>query len=258
MLCGVNTPDMMTTIAVVTAKWFHMLIEDWRIDRVRPYPNNPRVLRNAAEKVAESIKAFGWRQPIVVDDEGVVIAGHSRLAAAKLLKLETVPVHVASDLSADQVRALRVADNKTATFSDWDDAKLADELSEIMGSLSGATYTGFSQSEFDAIAMRAQAEVAEITSKLEQPAPAEPDPDDDENDQPDEPPADDVAGTDTDPEPDDSSESDSQPELVAFNVLMTVEARQTVYDAIAKAKNTYGLTTTADALAAICRNYTHA
>lgn len=61
-----------------------MHIEDWSITKVRPYPNNPRVLRNAAEKVAESIKAFGWRQPIVVDADGVIIAGHGRHAAAEI------------------------------------------------------------------------------------------------------------------------------------------------------------------------------
>ena len=88
----------------------HMHIEDWPLAKIRPYPNNPRVLRNAAEKVAESIKAFGWRQPIVVDAEGVIIVGHSRLEAAKLLKLATAPVHVARELTADQVRALRVAE----------------------------------------------------------------------------------------------------------------------------------------------------
>jgi ParB-like chromosome segregation protein Spo0J len=115
-----------------------MLIEDWPIAKARPYPNNPRVLRNAAEKVAESIKAFGWSQPIVVDGEGVIVAGHGRHAAAQLLKLKTVPVHVAKDLTPDQVRALRIADNKTATFSEWDDAKLADELAEIVRSMAEA------------------------------------------------------------------------------------------------------------------------
>ena len=137
-----------------------MLIEDWPIAKVRPYPNNPRVLRNAAEKVAESIRAFGWRQPIVVDAEGVIIAGHGRHAAAQLLKLKTVPVHVAHDLSPDEVRALRVADNKTATFSQWDDAKLADELAVILDGLGTTAVTGFNQSELDAILMRASAEVA--------------------------------------------------------------------------------------------------
>ena len=139
-----------------------MLIEDWPLAKVRPYPNNPRVLRNAAEKVAESIKAFGWRQPIVVDGDGVIVAGHSRHAAAQLLKLKTVPVHVAKDLTTDQVRALRIADNKTATFSAWDDAKLADELAEIMSGLGAVTATGFSQSEFDAIEMQARAEIDRI------------------------------------------------------------------------------------------------
>lgn len=93
-----------------------MQIQDWPIADVRPYPNNPRVLRNAAEKVADSIKAFGWRQPIVVDEQGVVIIGHSRLAAAKLLKLSTVPVHVAAGLSEAQARALRVADSPDVRF----------------------------------------------------------------------------------------------------------------------------------------------
>ena len=87
-----------------------MQIEHWPIEKVRSYPNNPRVLRNAAEKVAESIREFGWRQPIVVDDDGVIIIGHGRLAAAKLLKLETVPVHVASGMPAGKVRALRMAE----------------------------------------------------------------------------------------------------------------------------------------------------
>ena len=139
-----------------------MLIEDWPLEKIRPYPNNPRVLRNAAEKVAESIREFGWRQPIVVDEEGVIIIGHSRLAAAQLLKLETAPVHVAAGLPAGKVRALRIADNKTGEFSTWDDAKLADELAVIMDGLGTVAVTGFSQSEFDAIAMQAQAEIETI------------------------------------------------------------------------------------------------
>lgn len=236
-----------------------MHIEDWPITKVRPYPNNPRVLRNAAEKVAESIKAFGWRQPIVVDAEGVIIAGHSRHAAAQLLKLKTVPVHVAKDLTPEQVRALRVADNKTATFSDWDDAKLADELAEIMAGLGGVTVTGFSQAEFDAIEMRARAEIDRIATQSSQPLPATGAPvpaapaDDD---------ADDFdLGGDDEPEPEAGAEpapADAAPDMVPFNVLMTVDARQVVYDAIAKAKQSAGYQTTADALHAICRDYANA
>jgi len=235
-----------------------MLIEDWAITRVRPYPNNPRVLRNAAEKVAESIKAFGWRQPIVVDAEGVIIAGHGRHAAAQLLKLKKVPVHVAKDLTPDQVRALRIADNKTATFSDWDDARLADELAEIMAGAAGATFTGFSQSELDAILMRASAEVAAITAPA---APAAGDPapaDDDDFDLGDDAPDEAPAGGDLPAADAAGPGASSPPDLVPFNVLMTVDARQVVYDAIAKAKSAHALQTTADALHAIARSYADA
>lgn len=234
-----------------------MLIEDWPITRVRPYPNNPRVLRNAAEKVAESIKAFGWRQPIVVDAEGVIIAGHGRHAAAQLLKLKKVPVHVAADLTPDQVRALRIADNKTATFSDWDDAKLADELAEIMAGAAGATFTGFSQSELDAILMRASAEVAAITAPAP-PTAGEPAPagdDDDDFDLGDDAPEDASTGGDLPAADAAGPGASSPPDLVPFNALMPVQDRQVVYDAVAEAKRRHGLQTTSEALLAIARSY---
>jgi hypothetical protein len=223
-----------------------MLIEDWPLTKIRPYPNNPRVLRNAAEKVAESIKAFGWRQPIVVDAEGVIIAGHGRFAAAQLLKLKKAPVHVAKELTPDQVRALRVADNKTAEFSGWDEDKLADELNEIMAGLGSVTMTGFSQSEFDALEMQARAELDRI-SEPPRPAP-EPEPETDLPD--DEPDTQEVPGNDTD--------TYQAPDMVPFNVLMTVDARQVLFDAIAKAKQKHGLETTADALLVIARGYADA
>ena len=230
-----------------------MLIEDWPITKVRPYPNNPRVMRNAAEKVAESIKAFGWRQPIVVDAEGVIIAGHGRHAAAQLLKLKTVPVHVAHDLGPDEVRALRVADNKTATFSGWDDAKLADELAVIFEGLGKTAVTGFSQSELDAILMRASAEVPAIAAPAGSPA------DEDEDfDLGDDAPDGDSGGGDlpaADPEAAAASSPAPAPDLVPFNALMTVDARQVVYDAIAQAKRRHTLETTADALLVIARSY---
>lgn len=231
-----------------------MLIEEWPIAKARPYPNNPRVLRNAAEKVAESIKAFGWRQPIVVDADGVIIAGHGRHAAAQLLKLKTVPVHVAHDLSPDQVRALRVADNKTATFSGWDDAKLADELAVILEGLGTTAVTGFGQSELDAILMRASAEVASITGPASEPAADEDDDFDLGDDAPDAAPD----GGDlpaSDPDAPAASSPTPSPDLVPFNALMTVDARQVVYDAIAHAKRQHSLETTADALQVIARSY---
>jgi ParB-like chromosome segregation protein Spo0J len=101
------------------------------IDSIRPYPGNPRLNDDAVDAVAESIRRFGFRQPIVVDAEGVVVAGHTRLKAAQKLGLETVPVHVAADLSAEQVRAYRLADNATAEHAEWDYELLPIELEAI-------------------------------------------------------------------------------------------------------------------------------
>ena len=101
-----------------------MDIVEKRIDEIRPYENNPRFNDEAVEYVAESIKQYGWKQPIVVDVSGVIIAGHTRYKAAKLLGMDTVPVLVASDLTADQVKAYRLADNKVSDFSQWDNKLL--------------------------------------------------------------------------------------------------------------------------------------
>lgn len=234
-----------------------MHIEDWSLTKVKPYPNNPRVLRNAAEKVAESIKSFGWRQPIVVDAEGFIIAGHARHAAAKLLKLKTVPVHVAADLSEAQVRALRIADNKTATFAGWDDARLADELQAIMAGADALAFTGFAQSELDAIMMRAAADVAAITAAAPVPA-AQPEPQPAAAD-----PAPSTPEASTSPEPEPVPAPASTPaaeqapvqDMVPFHALLSVDARQVVYDAIAKAKSGHGLETTGEALLVISRSY---
>ena len=90
-----------------------MLIELWPIDRPRPYPKNARKwTAGAIDKVASSIREYGFRQPIVVDAHDVIIIGHLRLAAAKKLGLSEVPIHVARDLSPEQVRGLRIADNR--------------------------------------------------------------------------------------------------------------------------------------------------
>ncbi len=101
------------------------------IGKVKPYHNNPRNNEDAVEKVAASLKEFGFRQPIVVDKDMVIIAGHTRLLAAKQLKMKEVPVLVADDLTDEQVKAYRLADNKTAEFAEWDLAKLDIELADI-------------------------------------------------------------------------------------------------------------------------------
>jgi ParB-like chromosome segregation protein Spo0J len=109
-----------------------LAVESWALARVRPYENNPRIITEAAvEKVAASIKAFGWRQPIVVDEDGVVLVGHTRLRAAEHLELKQVPVHVARGLSEAQKRAYRIADNRTGEETRWSPELLKIELAGI-------------------------------------------------------------------------------------------------------------------------------
>src|SRR3954468_9741544 len=102
-----------------------MKIQLWPITRPIPYARNARKISQAAvDKVAASIKEFGWRQPIVVDKEDVIIAGHTRLLAAQKLGLEKVPVHVADNLTTAQVKSYRLMDNRANQESAWDVALL--------------------------------------------------------------------------------------------------------------------------------------
>ena len=98
---------------------------------IRPYENNPRLNDAAVDAVAASIREFGFRQPIVVDADGVIIAGHTRWKAAQKLGLEKVPVHVATDLTPAQVKAYRIADNKLAELASWDMELLPLELGNL-------------------------------------------------------------------------------------------------------------------------------
>lgn len=108
-----------------------MKVEEVDIEIVKPYENNARYNEDGVDVVANSIAEFGFKQPIVVDENNVIIVGHTRLKAAKKLGLATVPVVVANDLSEEKVKAYRLADNKTAEFSDWDFDKLEVELDEL-------------------------------------------------------------------------------------------------------------------------------
>lgn len=118
-------------------------VRDWRefvrrqeikvipIGQVKPYPNNPRKNESAVPRVAESIRTFGFRTPILVDADGVIIEGHTRRLAALSLGMEEVPVIFATDLTPDEVDALRIIDNKTAECAEWDMDRLADEMSRL-------------------------------------------------------------------------------------------------------------------------------
>jgi DNA modification methylase len=117
------------------------------IGSIRPYENNPRLNEAAVDAVAASIQQFGFRQPIVVDEEGVIIVGHTRYKAALKLGLETVPVHVAIGLSPAQAKAYRLADNQTATLSQFDDDKLVEELAQLQDMDFDLALTGFSSED---------------------------------------------------------------------------------------------------------------
>jgi DNA modification methylase len=126
-----------------------MKVEMWSIHRVKPYEQNPRVNDQAVEAVVRSIKEYGFRQPIVVDAEGVIVVGHTRWKAAKALNLEKVPVHVAKDLSPEKAKAYRIADNKVAELADWDKELLPVELSELRGMDVDLEFLGFDSAELE-------------------------------------------------------------------------------------------------------------
>ena len=108
-----------------------MNIIELNVDEIIPYENNPRKNEAAIDKVAASIKEFGFKVPIIVDSENVIVAGHTRLKAAEQLGLKTVPVIMADDLTEEQIKAFRIADNKTSELSEWDFERLYAEMSEI-------------------------------------------------------------------------------------------------------------------------------
>lgn len=135
----------------------------WPIDRIRIYDGNPRrILPAAIDKVAASLTQFGWRQPLVVDRDGVLIVGHVRLAAAKQLGHTEVPVHVADNLTPDQVRAYRIADNRTADEVAWDEGLLTLELQAITDA-DLRRVTGFDDAELER--MLGELHVTEATAE---------------------------------------------------------------------------------------------
>jgi hypothetical protein len=120
-----------------------MQVELVSVDDIRPYESNPRINDAAVDAVAVSLKEFGFRQPIVVDEQNVIIVGHTRWKAAKKLGLAKIPVHVAKDLSSEQAKAYRIADNQTNTLADWDYDLLPIELKDIQAADYNLELLGF-------------------------------------------------------------------------------------------------------------------
>ena len=135
-----------------------MVIEQWPTEKPILYARNARKLSpKAVDKVAASIKEFGFRQPVVCDREGVVVVGHTRLAAAKKLELATVPVHVATELTPAQIKAYRLADNRTNEETEWDMELLGLEMLDLKDLASDLDLTGFNPREIDSLLLDATA-----------------------------------------------------------------------------------------------------
>ena len=127
-----------------------MKIELAAIDTIKPYPNNPRKLSDIAiEKVAKSIKEFGFRQPIVVDKDKVIVVGHTRYRASKKLGYKQVPITIAKNLTKEQINAYRIADNRTNEEAKWDDELLKTELKELNYKDFDLKMTGFDDKQIN-------------------------------------------------------------------------------------------------------------
>jgi site-specific DNA-methyltransferase (adenine-specific) len=129
-----------------------LVVKQMDIKNIRPYENNPRKNDKGVDTVADSIQQYGWQQPIVVDKNMVIIVGHTRFRAAKKLGLSNVPVSIAQDLTAEQVNAYRIMDNRSNENSFWDDAKLFEELNALIkdGNKAELSFeTGFSEAQLN-------------------------------------------------------------------------------------------------------------
>jgi len=140
-----------------------MNIIEKRVKDLKPYEKNPRKNDDAVQYVANSIKEFGFKQPIVIDKDNNIVCGHTRWKACKKLKIDTVPCVVADDLTEEQIRAYRLADNKVGEKAEWDLALLDTELAEI--ETIDMTLLGFDDKETEPI--QTQEDNAEIEVPVE-------------------------------------------------------------------------------------------
>ena len=118
-----------------------MLVLEKKINELKEYKNNPRKNDKAVEYLKSSIRDFGFKVPIVIDRDDVIVCGHTRLKAAKALKMKTVPCIVADDLTDEQIRAFRLADNQVTALSTWDNEMLDAELEALGIDMSSYGFT---------------------------------------------------------------------------------------------------------------------
>lgn len=130
-----------------------MKIKNTDINDIKPYDKNPRNNANSIDRVADSIAEFGFRQPIVVDEDMIVLAGHTRLLASKQLGLKQVPVHIAEGLTNAQKKAYRIMDNKSSEDSEWDKDLLNLEIKDLIEDNYDLNMTGFTPEQIDALSV---------------------------------------------------------------------------------------------------------
>lgn len=134
-----------------------MKIQNIDIDKIKPYAKNPRNNANSIDKVADSISEFGFRQPIVLDEDMIVLAGHTRLLASKQLGLKKVPVHIAEGLTNSQKKAYRIMDNKSSEDSEWDSDLLNLEMKDLIDDNYDLNMTGFTAEQIEALSVLTEA-----------------------------------------------------------------------------------------------------
>jgi DNA modification methylase len=161
----------MVTVAAKKAETWK--VEVWPLEKIIPYQNNPRDNEAAIDKVMASLRTFGWQQPIVVNKKGVILAGHTRRGAALRLGMSEAPVRVADNLTPDEERAYRLADNRTGEEATWVKPLLASELKLLRAANFDLIPTGFETDEVLAI-LSADSLVPEADEDVVPPAPAVP------------------------------------------------------------------------------------
>lgn len=122
-----------------------------RVEDLVPYEKNPRVNHQAVNEVAKSIREFGFKVPVIVDEDNILVAGHTRVEACKRLGIEEVPAIVADDLNEEQIKAFRIMDNKSAQYAEWDYELLLEEIGDLEELDYDIDLTGFKQVELDEI-----------------------------------------------------------------------------------------------------------
>ncbi len=137
------------------------------IDSITPYENNPRKNNDAVGPVAQSIKEFGFNQPIVVDYNNVIVVGHTRHKAAKQLEMESVPIlTLPKDMEENKIKAYRIADNRVSEFAEWDDEMLIEELKSLQADNYDVDMSGFNE---DFILSQSEEEANRYTKKIDTP-----------------------------------------------------------------------------------------